>query len=264
MNQIKHIRLDKLQPPEFDTRLTTAPDQDAELQESIREWGIIEPLIVKDTENGFEIVAGNRRFNAAGIVGLAAVPCIVMKVSGAQAEAIKIHENMKRLEPSHIDQAVTFEYMSETFNMTEKAISALTGKSIAYISQHLTLLHSDPLLVQAVQNGRINFGVARELMLVKDDNELIRLAQIAAENGVTSKVARNWRDEANRETDIMAGNDVPPVSVVSDAPFVEPTFPCQCCDQTFRVAQMQILKVCPSCISLIKNAVSQPQPPVHS
>ncbi len=258
MNQIKHIRLDKLSPPVFDARITTSPVDDAELQESIRELGIIEPLIIKSTENGYEIIAGNRRFNAAGVVGLSAVPCVIMKVTGAESEAIKIHENMKRLQPSHVDQAVTFEYMIKTYDMTEKQIAVLTGKSMAYISQHLSLLHSDPLLVKAVQNGRINFGVARELMLVKDNNELLRLSKIAAENGITSKVAHTWRHEANRETDILAGVEVKPVPVESSAPFVEPTFPCQCCDKTFRVAQMYIFKLCPTCVSVIKGAASSP------
>jgi len=97
MNKIIHIRLDKIKPPEFDARLTTDDQADEELRDSIREIGIKLPLLVKDTTDGYEIIAGNRRFNAAGKVGFSSVPCIIEKVSGAESDKIKLHENLKRL-----------------------------------------------------------------------------------------------------------------------------------------------------------------------
>ena len=111
MEQIKHIRLDKIKTPEFDSRLTSSPEEDKELEDSIRELGILLPLIVKDVGDGYKIIAGNRRFKAAGIVGLASAPCEVLKVTGAQADKIKIHENLKRLPLSHIDQGLTFAHL---------------------------------------------------------------------------------------------------------------------------------------------------------
>lgn len=261
MNQIKHVRLDKLLPPSFDARLTTSPSDDEELQNSIRHFGILEPILVKDTENGYEIIAGHRRYIAAGVVGLQAVPCIIMKVTGSDSEAIKIHENLHRLEPSHIDQASTFKYLIDKYGMTESQVSELVGKSIPFISQHLTLLHSEPILVEAVQNNRINFGAARELMLIKDKDEQARLASIAAENGVTSTVAKDWKNEANRETMIMNGETPPPEQPETFPVYHEPTFPCQLCNVTHRIAQMQVLKVCPTCLNAINFAMSNIESP---
>ena len=256
MNQIKHIRLDKLLPPTFDARLTTSPEADEELQNSIRHFGILEPLLVKATSTGFEIIAGHRRFTAAGVIGLQAAPCIVMKVTGADSEAIKIHENLHRLAPSDIDQASTYKYLVDTYDMTEKQVSELTGKSIPYISQHLSLLHSEPVLVKAVQDGKIHFTAARELMLIKNKDEQRRLSSIAAENGVTSEIARNWKNEANLETAILNGDETPPIPSETQPKYHEPTFPCQLCDVTHRIAQMQVLKVCPACREAIEYAIS--------
>ena len=260
MNQMKHIKLDDIKPPVFDARLSSNPEEDFELAESIRELGVLLPLIVKKTGKSFEIVAGHRRFIAAGKVGLQAVPCIVVKVTGADAEAIKLHENLKRLKPGDIDQAVTFQYLIDTYNMTEKQVSALVGKSMSYISQHLTLLHSEPILIQAVQNGKLNFAVAREFMQINDKDELRRLTTIAEENGVTGKIARNWTEESNRETAIFNGEDPPPLNNDPPRPPPAPTFPCMCCDTVFHISKMQILKVCPECDYEIRKAIRGSDP----
>ena len=171
MSKIKYVRLDKLNQPEFDGRLTHSPVEDDELRDSIRELGILEPLLVKDTENGYEIISGNRRFIQAGRAGLPAAPCIIFKTNGAEADKIQLHENIKRLPLSHVDQAYTFAHLIKKYTMTEQQVSTLVGKSIAYVSQHLSLLQCDDYLVQAVQDGRVNFSVARELMQCKDTDE---------------------------------------------------------------------------------------------
>jgi len=111
MSTYKFIRLDKLIPPEFDTRLTNDQEADDDLRDSIRELGILEPLLVKETENGFEIIAGNRRYKQATRAGLAAAPCIVTDPNGAETDKIQLHENIKRLPLSHVDQAYTFAHL---------------------------------------------------------------------------------------------------------------------------------------------------------
>lgn len=256
MNQLKHIRLDKIKPPDFDTRLFSSQIDDDELRDSIKELGVLEPILVKEVTDGFEIIFGNRRFHEAGRAGLAAVPCIVCKTTGAQSDKMKIHENLKRLPLSHVDQAYTFAYLIKTYNMTESQISILVGKSISYISQHLSLLSSDPILVASVQEGRLNFSIARELVKCKDPDDRLRLMKIVEENGASSVVVQNWVRESNRETDLL--NDQTPKTYTENQNLEPqiPMYPCASCEVPTSVVNLVTARFCPICHKAIFTEIA--------
>lgn len=257
MNQIRHLRLDKIKIPEFDSRLTGSALEDDELRDSIKELGILEPLLVKEVTDGFEIIFGNRRFHEAGRAGLAAVPCIVTKVTGAQSEKMKIHENLHRLPLSHVDQSYTFAHCIKEFNMTELQVATLVGKSIAYVSQHLSLLQSDSTLVQAVHDGRINFSNARELIRCKDEDEMKRLSRVVEENGATSQVIHGWVEESNRETDLVAGIITEEKNFDRPGDRQEPLYPCAGCGQPIPIPKIRIVRLCPECHYLIFSEIER-------
>lgn len=257
MEQFKHIRLDKLHPPEFDNRLTPSPDDDDDLRDSIRELGVLEPLLVKNIGDGYEIIFGHRRWIQAGRAGLAAVPCIVTKATGAMSEKMKIHENIKRLPLSHIDQGVTFAHLSKEYNMTESQIATLVGKSIAYVSQHLSLIHSDETIVAAVHDGRINFSVARELQLCKDADERNRFLKIVETSGATQYVVRNWVQESNRETESVSGSPQPPPVPGRPVEHSNPMYPCAACEVPTDILEIVTTRLCPQCHHLIFNAIDK-------
>jgi len=257
MQQIKHIRLDKLNSPEFDARLHSDPEKDDELRDSIRELGIIEPLIVKDTSKGYEIIAGNRRFREAGRAGLAAAPCVVITASGAECDKIKLHENIKRLPLSHVDQAYTFSHLIKEYNLTEQQVADLVGRSIAYVSQHLSLLQCDKTLLASVNNGQINFSAARELLQCKDPDERVRLQNIIEENGATVPVIKQWVQESNRETDIQSGI---PLTTRSTIPVTKPDipmYPCVACSTPIVVQELKIVRLCEECHHLIFSHIER-------
>ncbi len=257
MIQIKHIRLDKIVPPEFDQRLSSDQIADDDLLDSIKELGILEPLLVKDIGGKYEIVFGNRRFTQAGRAGHAAVPCIVTTKTGAELEKIKIHENIKRLPLSHIDQAYTFAFLIKTYNMTETQVATVINKSIAYVSQHLSLLQSDETLIEAVHQGRLNFSQARELMHCKDADERKRLSRICEENGATSTLVKNWVHEANRETDLINhDHDVTKQTYpIADAPV--PHYPCAVCNTPTKFDEIRVVRMCHGCHNLFFLQIEQ-------
>jgi len=250
MKQIKHIRLDKLKPPEFDSRLTSSPEEDDELCDSIKEMGVLLPLLVKDVGDGFEIIAGNRRFVAAGQAGLASVPCEVLKVTGAQSDKIKLHENLKRLPLSHIDQATSFAHLIKEYDMTETQITNLVNKSIGYVSQHLSLLQSDDKILQSVHDGRINFSVARELIACKDPDERSRLQDVIEAHGASTSVVNTWVRDANRETDnLNHEHDLKQQNNPTSEPHI-PHYPCACCQTLTPYDRIRPVRMCPECHNL--------------
>lgn len=257
MNQIKHIRLDKIIHPEFDGRLTKSPEDDDDLRDSIRELGILEPLIVKETSEGIEIIAGNRRFNEAGRAGLAAVPCIISETTGAESDKIQLHENIKRLPLSHVDQAYTFSHLIKKYGMTEQQVATLVGKSKAYVSQHLSLLQCDDNLVQAVQDGRINFSIARELVQCKDSDERTRLQDIIEHHGASTEIVHDWVRESNRETDhINEPSNAPLTKSLPDTPPM-PMYPCHACEVPISIPEIKVRHLCPECDHLIFSEIER-------
>ena len=251
MNKIIHCRLDKLKPPDFDVRITPNPEKDDELRDSIKEFGVLLPLIVKETDSGLEIVAGSRRFRESGRAGLVAVPCIIVKTAGAAAEKIKFHENFKRLDLSHIDQAYSFAHMIKQYDMTETQISVLVGKSLAYVSQHLSLLQTDPNLIAAVHDGRINFSVARELVRCKDADERSRLMAFIEKNGATSEVVTKWVQESNRETAIVENETINYHATQQTSTPQTPLYPCAGCETPKPLLDMILVKLCRECHNVI-------------
>lgn len=257
MSDIKFLRIDQLTSPEFDARITPNPEKDDELRDSIRELGILEPLLVKDSSEGYEIIAGNRRLHEAERAGLKAVPCIIREDSGAIAEKVKIHENLHRLPLSHVDQAYTFAHLRKEYDMTEQQIATLIGRSVPYVSQHLSLLQCNDILIQAVSDGRINFSIARELMQCKDTDERIRLQDTIERHGASSYIVRDWVRESNRETDhIHEPSNAPLQNNQPDTP-PNPMYPCSACEVPVEITEIKIRRFCPECDRLIFSDIEK-------
>jgi len=257
MNKIVHLKLEQLKPPAFDARLTPNDEADKELEDSIREIGIKFPLLVKKEGDDFEIIAGNRRYNAAGKVGLPSVPCIIEKVTGALADKIKLHENMKRLDLSHVDQAYTFAYLIKEYNMTETEIASLIKKSIGYVSQHLSLLDTDPVILSAVQGGRINFSVARELFACQDPDEQKRLCLYIEETGASTEIVKQWVRESNRETENFEhDHKLEQQTYPSTEPQI-PHYPCATCNTLTKYDLIRTIRMCPDCFKLFNLELEQ-------
>jgi len=254
--RVDQIALRKILPPQFDQRSSTDENADQELLESIKQFGVLEPVLVRPQGKDFEIIAGHRRYRMASRAGLPTLPCIIQKADDKATEILKIHENMHRLDLSHVDQGNTFQYLKNTFSMSESDIAILVNKSVPYISQHLSLINSDPAILKAVGEESITFSAARELYQVNDPHERKRLLRIVQENGATVPVIKSWVHEANR---IPQGSDSAPVYEIpgTQPPYSgDPTFPCESCDQVYRIGDMNIVRLCPSCAFSFKKAIS--------
>jgi ParB family chromosome partitioning protein len=257
MLKIVHIHVADIIPPAFDSRTSTNPEKDAELLESVRQYGVLEPISVKKLNGKFEIIFGHRRFRAACAAPLPTIPAMVLDADEQLTEILKCHENIHQLPLSHIDQASHFCYMRVHFHMTETEIAKLVGKSIPYVSQHLSLLESGQNIITAVQDGAISFSVARELVQVENSEEQNRLLRIAADNGATAAVVHSWVREANRDT---APPGTGPVYVPDDGQQSfnqNPTFPCQSCENQTPISHLMIVRLCQNCHRGFMGAISE-------
>ena len=195
MSTMKYINIADLNVPEFEAHQQIDIKKLQEISESIKTVGVLEPLLIRKKNKQFEIVAGCIRYNAAKIAGLKSVPCIILSLKDEQAEIIKLHENVKRIDLDHVDQGNTFVMMRDRFKMTEETIAINTGKSISFISNHIALVTQDKILMNSVKCGDISFSQSRELLSVKDIDQRRIFQGYCQRNGASVTVLKSWIKE---------------------------------------------------------------------
>lgn len=257
MSKIVYVNLGDLNLPEFQAHRQTPLDHIKEISESIKSIGIIEPLIVRDTDNGLEIVAGCIRYQAAMLAGLKAVPCINMSLDPQAAEILKLHENIKRVPLDHVDQGHTFVMMMDAFNMSERSIAECVGKSAGYVSQHVSLVKFGHELSQSVKQGEISFSQSRELMRIDDTSERKRLLNYCKNEGATIDVLRRWVQEflTSSPAPELPEESTPEQIPIHNDPHISRF--CEACNNSVEISQIRQVFYCSTCHLAIKTAISE-------
>ena len=154
-----------------------------ELASSIKSNGVIQPLIVRESSSGYELVAGERRWRAARLAGIKEVPCIVRKLTEEQKTLLTIIENMQREDLDPIEEAEGLNRMAETYGLTHEEIAKSVSKSRADITNSLRLLKLPEAIRNMVSEGLITKGHARALLAVDNEGRQLQIAEeIVAED----------------------------------------------------------------------------------
>lgn len=163
---LKNIRPNPLQPRHhFDETAL------AELAESIRTQGVLQPVLLRPAKGGYELIAGERRFRAAQRAGLTEIPALVRVVNDEKALELAIIENLQRDDLNPIEQARAFQELASRFNLTQEQIATRTGKERSSISNFLRLLKLHPEVQQQVEQGQLSMGHARALLSLDPETQ---------------------------------------------------------------------------------------------
>jgi ParB family chromosome partitioning protein len=166
------VDVDLITPNEYQPRLRPEDAHLDELAQSIRTNGVIQPIVVRRVENGYRIIAGERRWRAAQRAGLTRVPVYIKEVAAgenAQLLEMALIENIQREDLNPIDEATAYEKLSTEFNMTQEDIAAAVGKDRSSVANHLRLLKLPHEVRAEVAGGRLSMGHARALLAVSDE-----------------------------------------------------------------------------------------------
>ena len=150
-----------------------------ELAESIRENGIIQPLVVTQTQTGFELIAGERRLRAAQEIGLEKVPVVLKRITERDKMIVSIIENVQRADLNCIEEALAYYQLMEEFNLTQEEVAKRLGKERSTIANFLRILKLPRDVIDLVQKDLLSFGHAKILSGVKDRDQVILLAHEA-------------------------------------------------------------------------------------
>jgi len=186
------IPLGLIDDPAKPLRSDLTPDSVADLVLSIKQMGIIEPVIVKPRADRFEVIAGHRRLLAATIAKLALVPCIIKVLGVEETEIMKLHENIYREDISPVDEAKHFDYLIQRLKLSPAKIAQLISRSPTYISERLAIFNYPDELRMALQQKKIVFSVARVFARHPDPEKIRTFLRYAISNGMTPTMAEKW------------------------------------------------------------------------
>ncbi|UCF72203.1 MAG: ParB/RepB/Spo0J family partition protein [Deltaproteobacteria bacterium] len=159
--------VESISPNPHQPRQNFSDSEMAELVDSIREKGIVQPILVSRTKEGFQLIAGERRWRAAQKAGLNKIPAWIRDASPAEALELALIENVQRKDLNPIEEASAYQEMIQNFNLTQKALSKRIGKDRATIANCLRLLKLPPIIRQDLIDGQLTPGHARALLTIE-------------------------------------------------------------------------------------------------
>ena len=180
--EIVEIPISELRVNPYQPRKYFNDEALAELAASIKEHGVFQPIIVKQSIKGYEIVAGERRFRASKMAGLEKIPAIIRAFTDEQMMEIALLENLQRENLSAIEEAIAYKNMIEQLSLTQDELARKVGKSRSHITNILGLLRLPKEVQQMVAEDKISMGHARVLSKLESDEKIIEMAHQIIDN----------------------------------------------------------------------------------
>ncbi len=194
-NVVRYLNINDIKPNEDQPRKVFNEEKIQELADSILQHGIIQPIVVRKSGKGYEIVAGERRYRAARKAELKEVPCLVKELSAEETMLLAIIENMQREDLNAIEEAEAIDKMINTYGLTQEQVSKSLGKSRPYITNALRLLKLPEEIRSMVIEGDLSQGHARTLINVTDAKKQLVLAHRAKNEGLSVRILEQLAGE---------------------------------------------------------------------
>ncbi|NOY00344.1 MAG: ParB/RepB/Spo0J family partition protein [Verrucomicrobia bacterium] len=193
--RVNRVSLDRLVASPFQPRKHFNDDRLDELMESIREQGVIQPLIVREVDGKLELIAGERRWRACQKIGEEEVPVIIREVTDAEALEMALIENLQREDLDPIEEAEAYARLSREFGLKQEEIAKRVGKSRATVANAIRLLDLEPSVSNLVSQGLLSTGHAKAILGVKNGEEQKLLADIILKKQLTVRKAEKLVSE---------------------------------------------------------------------
>ena len=180
-DSVQFIALELIRPNPYQPRKTFEEERLNDLASSIQQHGILQPIILRQTVQGYYIVVGERRFRASQLAGLTEVPAIIKELSDEDMMELAIIENLQREDLNAIEEAESYKKMMTDLNITQQEVARRLGKSRPYIANMLRLLQLPKNVAQMVQHGALSSAHGRTLLTLKDASKIKKTAKQAAQ-----------------------------------------------------------------------------------
>lgn len=184
---IVYIRIDNIRPSPYQPRKKFDRTSLEELCESIKQYGVIQPISVRLATTGYELVAGERRLRAAEMAGLGEIPAIVVNVDDNDAAIIALIENLQREDLTYLEEAEGYQNLLMEHNITQEELAEKIGKSQSTIANKIRLLKLSPLVKKILMDNNLSERHARALLKLHDEQLQLKVLKKVCENGLNVK-----------------------------------------------------------------------------
>lgn len=196
-NEIREIKLDEIRSNPYQPRKVFDDESLQELASSIKEHGVVQPVIVKKSIKGYELVAGERRTRACRLAGLKTVPAVVKDFNDKEMMEIALIENIQRENLNPIEEAMAYDAIIHGYNLTQEDVAKKFGKSRTYITNLLGLLKLPEETRRFVEEKKLSMSHARALSKLEDKDEINRLASKIVDEGLNVRTIENIARDIN-------------------------------------------------------------------
>lgn len=176
-DKIQNVKLKECRPNPYQPRKTFDPDSIKELKESIETHGILQPIVVRKSIKGYDIVVGERRYRAAKEAGLDTIPVIVKEYSEQQMMELALIENLQREDLNPIEEAIAYQTLIEQLKLTQEELAVRLGKSRPHIANHIRLLALPDPIKNLISTGDLTMGHGRTLLGLKNKDHMLPLVE---------------------------------------------------------------------------------------
>ncbi|HDE0146279.1 TPA: ParB/RepB/Spo0J family partition protein [Staphylococcus aureus] len=175
--QIKQIDISDIKPNPYQPRKTFDENHLNDLADSIKQYGILQPIVLRKTVQGYYIVVGERRFRASKIAGLKYASAIIKDLTDEDMMELAVIENLQREDLNAIEEAESYQRLMTDLKITQQEVAKRLSKSRPYIANMLRLLHLPKKIADMVKDGRLTSAHGRTLLAIKDEQQMLRLAK---------------------------------------------------------------------------------------
>ncbi|HDT6346416.1 TPA: ParB/RepB/Spo0J family partition protein [Staphylococcus aureus] len=175
--QIKQIDISDIKPNPYQPRKTFDENHLNDLADSIKQYGILQPIVLRKTVQAYYIVVGERRFRASKIAGLKYVSAIIKDLTDEDMMELAVIENLQREDLNAIEEAESYQRLMTDLKITQQEVAKRLSKSRPYIANMLRLLHLPKKIADMVKDGRLTSAHGRTLLAIKDEQQMLRLAK---------------------------------------------------------------------------------------
>ncbi|MDM5157587.1 ParB/RepB/Spo0J family partition protein [Bacillus sp. DX1.1] len=201
---IQEIAVNELRPNPYQPRKTFQREAIQELAASIKEHGILQPLIVRKSIKGYEIVAGERRYRAAKEASFEKVPAVVRALNDQQMMEFALLENLQREDLNSMEEAVAYQMLMDELKITQEQLAKRLGKSRPHIANHIRLLTLPSFVQEMIEKGKLSMAHGRTLLAVKDKEQLNNLLKRIEKEGLNvrqlEQIVQQMNQRVSRET----------------------------------------------------------------
>lgn len=183
-SSLTHLDIDLIRPNPLQPRVVFDPEKLEELAKSLKSKGVLQPIVVRPAEGGYQIIAGERRWRASQRAGLQSIPAIIQDVSDREMVELALVENIQRDDLNAIEEAQAYQMMNSQFGLTQEQIAGRVGRSRVAVANTLRLLQLPQVVQSMVVNDQLSMGHARALLPLPESEQL-RLARFIAEKGLS-------------------------------------------------------------------------------